>query len=225
QRLQPLWEHRTASKIDCGPLIVGDRLFIGEENGKLKCLSLSKGGNALWSVDTEERLYGPIIASSGQDEFLLASSLEGSLFAVSPTDGKEKWRQNLGDRIVGLPLFTESAVAVASGTGSIKLLDKQTGKILYERRQTSGLQCLVPAGKGNSRLAVSDIDGNLLFLSAENLKPIRSLKFQAPLSSLASALAVPLSLAGEEDSAGELEHLVIAADRAGVIYLMDAEGF
>jgi len=217
---KPVWTHQTATSINGGPLATGDRLVLGEENCDLRCLSLTEKGRVLWCTPTGQRLHGPLKRVGGPRGLLLASSLEGTLFAVSIDSGRMAWRVDLEDRVVGQPVRVGNSVAVASGSGGIWLIDRERGSVLQRRKHPVALKHFVAVQEGTGRhLASSDFAGTFSFLSGEDLSTVREAKMPL-MSCLLASTYRPVNFPGEDDLVTEPEPVVIAADRSGVIYFM-----
>lgn len=211
-----LWGHQTQTPLDCGPLILSDRLAVGEEDGDLQCLALGKERRLLWTVPTGERLYGPLKLVPGDPGLILASSLEGSLFAASTADGRIAWRADLGDRIVGDPVILDRGIAVASGSGGVRLLNRKTGAVLEQRKHPVALKHFVAAAEC---LVCCDIEGTTWFLASDDLRAIRELKMSV-FSYLVPSSRAPAGLGDAEEMSGEHEPVILAADASGVIYFI-----
>ena len=215
-----LWTHQTETPLDCGPLVPGDRLVAGEEDGDLHCFSLAKEKRLLWTVPTGERLYGPLEHVPGDPGLILASSLEGRLFAASTADGRVVWRADLDDRIVGEPVIFDLGIAVASGSGGVRLLDRKTGAVLKQREHPVALKHFVATAEC---LVCCDIEGTTWFLSSDDLRVIRELKMPA-FTHLAPSSRAPADLGDTEEMSGEHEPVILAADASGVIYFISIPG-
>jgi hypothetical protein len=216
-----LWTQRAATRFDCGPLIAGDKVVAGEENGVLHAFALQRSKQALWSVPLEQRLFGPLWHLPGSPDLIMAASLGGKLSAVSAADGRILWRAELEDRMTGEPVAVAGAVAVAAGAGGVMLLDRATGSLKGRWKPELPLKHFVSAGASAPRLACSDLAGNISFLSGLDLHPFRSMRIDGLACLVGMTNALPATPEGA--SFGLSPELVVAADRAGVIYFMPAE--
>ena len=213
----PLWTHRAATRITCGPLIAGDRLVIGEESGALHALSLAGEEEVLWSATVGGRLYGAPTRAGGPRDALLVASREGSLAAVSASDGTVLWRVELGDRIVGKPAVIGGMVAVASGLGGVLLLDRETGAVRERRTFPHALRHFVAFEAEDRCLACADVSGRVTFLSGRDLAVVRTLSLGGPLVDLVAVQGAPLTRLSGDDMRVYSDHLVLACDGSGVL--------
>lgn len=220
---KPRWTYSAGSPLTCGPLLVGDRAVVGGENGDLQCFRLDRRCEMLWTSPLAERLYGPLTHIAGPHEVVLAASQEGTLFAVSVADGRRLWRADLGDRIVGAPVWLDGGIAVASGTGGVKVLDHNTGAVLKQRTHPVALKHFVAAGQTTQCLVASDVEGTTWFLSGPDLRVRRKLKMPV-LSCLMAASRLPAGLGDAEEMVAEREPVVLGADGSGVLYFMSVPG-
>jgi outer membrane protein assembly factor BamB len=101
------WESNVGSGaiVNTTPAVGGDRVFVGAENGGVYALSRT-GGSQLWN----RTFSSPVRAAlthTGQN--VLTVTVDGTLVALDPTSGAERWRQSRD-------VSTASSPAVADDT-------------------------------------------------------------------------------------------------------------
>jgi outer membrane protein assembly factor BamB len=101
------WESNvgTGAIVNTTPAVGGDRVFVGAENGGMYALH-QENGSQLWN----RQFSSPVRATptyTGQS--VLTVTTEGTLIAIDPTSGEERWRQSRD-------VSTASSPAVANNT-------------------------------------------------------------------------------------------------------------
>ena len=92
-----LWSYQTGDNVASRPLIVGDVIVFGSEDGNVYGLDVTTGG-LMWSTPTG----GPIVSSAAlAGEVLVIGSDDGMAHALDPATGQEQWTFQAGDAIEG----------------------------------------------------------------------------------------------------------------------------
>ncbi|MCB9791821.1 MAG: PQQ-binding-like beta-propeller repeat protein [Alphaproteobacteria bacterium] len=110
-------------RVDAGsasqPLLVGDTLYHGGTDGKLRAVH-RVNGDVLWTWDSETTgaLSRPQLTETG----LLVSSSDGSLYLVDPETGEQTWTYDPGyllDGITAAPVVVGRQVLVVTNAGRL----------------------------------------------------------------------------------------------------------
>ena len=59
------WEFVTKRRVDSSPVIAGERVYVGSDDGRLYCLDL-KTGNKIWEYETGGRLSASPSVAAGK---------------------------------------------------------------------------------------------------------------------------------------------------------------
>jgi len=110
-----------------GPIIVGNRLITSSSDGVVTAHD-PKVGKQLWKYQTTGRLLGPVSAGDGR---LFVGSDDGSLFAISESDGTELYRVNLRSPIVSAAAIAEY-IYVADIKGHLNALSPVDGTVAWQ---------------------------------------------------------------------------------------------
>lgn len=165
---QRIWRRRVSGTIAAGPLLVGDRIFVGTQavpDGRVVALRL-KTGDLLWSVRTGG-ISAPLALN---DSLLIAATDRGTVFALDQATGERRWERNLGRGVRATPVVTASGIAVATLADSIFLLDPGTG-LIKARQATQGTIVGSPATDGH-RLFAGSTAGHLLAINLPDLSVV-----------------------------------------------------
>ncbi len=91
------WSIKIGRSVFATPVISGDKVFIGNEEGRFVCLSLTEG-NILWEFNTDDIIEGT--ACVAKDSVLFGSG-DGHLYSLNTSDGKLKWKYETEGEILG----------------------------------------------------------------------------------------------------------------------------
>jgi outer membrane protein assembly factor BamB len=129
-KLSLLWSFKTEGPVKSSAAIVGQRVFIGSDDGNVYGLNLADG-RKLWSYKTA----GPVESSPlVLDGKVYVGSSDAWLYALDADTGKLVWKYETGDKILGSPNWVKSpkgdATWIVAGSYDFKLhcLDAMTGR-------------------------------------------------------------------------------------------------
>lgn len=162
-----MWRTRLKGTIRGGPLLDGDRVYVGTEaapEGRVYALRL-KDGRVLWSTRT-----GSIEASLALDhDTLYAATETGLVLRLAATDGKVRWRRQLPGAVRAPPLPTPDGVVVATTADTVFLLDRARGAV-RRRLATAGAVLAGPALRPDGRqIYVGTTAGHVLAVALPEL--------------------------------------------------------
>jgi outer membrane protein assembly factor BamB len=109
------------------PIIVGNRLMTSSGDGIVTALD-PKSGKLIWKFQTDGRLLGPVSAG---DERLYVGSDDGTLVALSQSDGKELYRVKLRSPIVNAAAVADY-IYVAEADGQLSALHPADGSVAWK---------------------------------------------------------------------------------------------
>lgn len=206
-----VWTRDGSSRWTAGPQITTPGVVAADEAGRVICLSRDPAARELWTLDTAERLYGPLTPIGDK---LLASSQEGILLAFTVADGRLLWKAKLDDRIVGLPVAAGNAIAAASGDGGVRRFDPATGAPLQNWKPHCAITHFGASSSRGGRLVCADLSGVVTVLAAADLRVIASI---AVPGGIAAMTVAPQPRSAADAALGARDDAVILASRTGVI--------
>lgn len=127
-----IWKYRSIESTDedefaagfkAGPLILDDKLFVGDEDGFLHAVNLN-GGKQLWKFETGAEIAGGVAYWNGR---LILASYDSFLYCLS-LDGEELWTFQTRDRINCSPAIVDHFTFVAGCDSQLRVIDIQNGK-------------------------------------------------------------------------------------------------
>lgn len=152
------WRSRLGNPVVAPPVSHGGRVFVAVEKGGL--LAVDRQGKRIWSVqlpkpakpavESQESLATPPLCVFGM---VLVGSDQGWLYAYDATTGATRWKQKIGEDVLGSPNWvqapdgSDTAVLVMSrNDGVLKRLATETGKLIWASDPVS--RCDTPPAVG-----------------------------------------------------------------------------
>lgn len=161
-----LWK-RNLGASESSPLIVGNRLYIGTEQGYVYCLH-AKTGTTIWRYHVSSNVKDAIAYDAGKVFF---GSYNGNLYALGAAGGKLIWTASSAGSLVGghgtfysTPAVAYSRVYIGSTDGGVYAFDERTGRLVWVHR-TGGYVYASPAVFG-SHVLIGSYDHNFYGLNA-----------------------------------------------------------
>ena len=112
------------------PLIVGDRLFIGAEEGKpnYHCFD-RKTGKELWSMNMPSGCWS---TAAAWNDTIIVGGNNGKLYCLDQATGKEKWVYKSGAGIWSSPSVVDGKALFGSYDRYYRMVDAETGEELWK---------------------------------------------------------------------------------------------
>ena len=180
------WVYKTGGRVFSSPVISGNRLFIGSDDGYLYALNAASG-QLLWKFRTGGRVSS---SAAVYEDKVVVMSFDGSVYCLEHQSGKELWKfQTAGEKVfsapgihglpekdrdlddpwdmfLSSPVFANGIVYVGSGAGIFYALDGTTGQKKWEF-ETGGVIHSSPA-YANNTVYFGSWDSYLYALNSEN---------------------------------------------------------
>ena len=118
------------SEIVGGPLIHGDNLYIGADDGILRSYDLDFSNQQVtfnddWEYEVDGEIWStPII----HDDTLIITSLDHHVYALNKNTGELLWKAKTGGAVAATPVIKEDTVFVGSFDGVFYAFDLNTGE-------------------------------------------------------------------------------------------------
>lgn len=142
-RLEEKWRIRLDAPAVAPPVACGERIIVVVEKGGL--LAFDRQGGKAWSAflpkpakpatESSESFSTPPLCVSG---VVLAGSDQGYLHAYDAASGAVKWKQKIGDDILGSPNWipgkdggTDGVLVMSRSDGILKRLSLDDGKLVW----------------------------------------------------------------------------------------------
>jgi outer membrane protein assembly factor BamB len=151
------WHYTTRAIVRSTPLIVGDRVLVGADDGRLYALAL-KDGRYLWAfpffeqADRRPIIGGP--ALSGQAA--VCGSCDRTALGLDLATGRFLWRRRIGSPIIARTTADRDKVYVAAESGTAACLRAATGQIVWVFRAPSLIRSPILVSDGRAYVVGSD---------------------------------------------------------------------
>ncbi len=128
KKVKEKWRYSSAANVISTPAVDGDNVIVGNQDGKLICLSL-KNGKQKWSYQTGGAIFSsPAIAKN----YTVFGSCDGKVYCLDIKNGKLKWSRETAAAVLGCPLIQNDTVFIGGSDHSFLALDLRSGKTIWE---------------------------------------------------------------------------------------------
>ena len=133
---QDEWEKTIEGALVGGPVLAGNRLLIGSEDGRLYCFDAATG-DRLWTYESqgrrleqgkERRIWSTPAVANGVAYF---GAMDGYFYAVSVESGDEVWKFKTDGAVVSNPLVVGNTVIFGSFDRNMYALDASNAAVLW----------------------------------------------------------------------------------------------
>jgi outer membrane protein assembly factor BamB len=134
------WAKRLGSASESSPLVVGERVFLGSQDGTVYALS-ARSGRILWRYRAGGPVKAALAYSRGRVFF---GDYGGSVTALRARNGRVRWRAGGYGQIYATPAVAFGRIYIGSKSGSVYALSATSGRRLWSR-PTGGYVYAAPA--------------------------------------------------------------------------------
>jgi outer membrane protein assembly factor BamB len=180
---------RNLGATETSPIIVGNRVYIGDYNGTVYCLR-GLDGHTLWTFHAGGDVKGAIAYDRGRVFF---GAYDGRLYALRASDGKPVWRAEssrdwLGNhgQFYSTPSVAYARVYLGSTDGHVYSFGEQSGKLRWSYK-TGGFVYGSPA-IWEHRVFVGSYDRTFYAFDAATGKLLWKFRANGPISGSATVV-------------------------------------
>lgn len=128
------WVVQTGAGIYCSPAVEGDKVFVGDDMGRLTAYSLKKG-KQLWSFESGKRIVGTPAVSEGVVVF---GSADRNIYGLKAEDGSLLWKVAAQEPVLGAVTIDKGMAYVGASDQTFRAIDIHTGKVAWEYTGVKG---------------------------------------------------------------------------------------
>ncbi len=113
------------------PVVVGDRVYVADERGRLSAFNL-EDGRRVWRMDLDRSLSaGPAIS----DDLIVVVTRRGQVLGIDPAEKSIRWESTLTSQVLAMPLISADTVILQAADGRVFGLRADNGsrRWTYER--------------------------------------------------------------------------------------------
>jgi eukaryotic-like serine/threonine-protein kinase len=121
------WKYEAGSLIEAAPLIFGNKVIVGLNDGRL--IAADKvTGKLIWTYTTDNQISGSAnVWVSGSNAGIVVGSYDYYLHCIDPRTGKEIWKIETNNYVNGTPSIEEGKIVFGGCDGMIRVVDPLTG--------------------------------------------------------------------------------------------------
>jgi outer membrane protein assembly factor BamB len=129
------------------PALVGDRVIIGTDGGRLLCVA-ADGSKTLWTYSDFKEQAMVYASPAVEDGIVVVGARDSRVHAVGLADGKKKWTFGTRGDVDSSPVISGGKVYVASQDKKLYVLDLKTGAKLGEFQARFAIEASPAIGQG-----------------------------------------------------------------------------
>jgi len=125
-----LWKTPIGKDIDASCLIVGDRVYVGAEEGTptFHCLDRATG-KEVWTKDIPTGVWS---TAAAYEDAIIVGGNDGKLYCLDQETGDETWVFESGAGIWSSPSVVDGKVMFGSYDRYYRMVDAATGKLIWQ---------------------------------------------------------------------------------------------
>jgi eukaryotic-like serine/threonine-protein kinase len=164
------WVYHAEDGFAATPLVLGDRVFIGDLSGTFH--AVSEKGEKLWTVETAGTIHASANASATDADRIIVTNDAGKILCLNSASGETIWKAQAGDRVNGASAIANGVVYFAGCDAKLLALSLIDGK----ERFTADLGAVTggSAAVVGERIVVGTDGGRVLCMSTDDGTPIWS---------------------------------------------------
>lgn len=144
-QVKNVWQTHVDGAIYASPIVAEDRVYVGDYNGNMLCLSL-KDGKVLWSYKTGNRIFGTAAVANNT---LVFSSTDNNIYALNAKTGKLKWIFETSKPVMGGVTIDNNIAYVGGSDSCFYAINIQSGKEVWKYCDIKGYIETVPTIDGD----------------------------------------------------------------------------
>lgn len=159
------WQYDTGVAAEAPPLIYGDKIIAGFNDGILRALD-KETGKLLWQFATNNQILGSAnYWATGKRSGIIFGSYDYFLYSVDPVTGKLQWKLETLNYINGTPSVSGNNIVFGGCDGIIRIADANTG--VEKSTIEIGTYIASSPALSGSKAFVGDYDGNFYCLDLQ----------------------------------------------------------
>ncbi|MCK5847929.1 MAG: PQQ-binding-like beta-propeller repeat protein [Caldisericia bacterium] len=167
---------------NCSTISVYDGSVFSVINDSYISISSCRSGEKIASIKCSNPLSGPLVCSKNQLYFCQSDiEKKESTVSCAKVDGEILWEYSIEDYINSSIAVDEKSIYFATGNGTVRSLDRFTGKKIWAKITNSTV--LISPVIASGMVFIGCNNGELLALDLENGEKIWNAKLSFPISS------------------------------------------
>ena len=133
-KVKEQWVVQTGVGIYCSPAVDNDKVFVGDDMGRLTAYSLKKGMK-LWSFESQKRIVGTPAVSEGVVVF---GSADRFVYGLNAENGSLLWKVEAKEPVLGAVTIDKGIAYVGASDQTFRGIEIHSGKVVWEYAGVKG---------------------------------------------------------------------------------------
>ena len=133
-KVKEQWVVQTGVGIYCSPAVDNDKVFVGDDMGRLIAYSLKKGMK-LWSFESQKRIVGTPAVSEGVVVF---GSADRFVYGLNAENGSLLWKVEAKEPVLGAVTIDKGIAYVGASDQTFRAIEIHSGKVVWEYAGVKG---------------------------------------------------------------------------------------
>lgn len=133
-KVKEQWMVQTGAGIYCSPAIEKDKVFVGDDMGRLTAYTL-KNGKQLWSFASDKRIVGTPAVSEG---IVVFGSADRHIYGLSVKDGSLLWKVIAAEPVLGAVTIENGLAFIGASDHTFRAINIHTGKMVWAYTDVKG---------------------------------------------------------------------------------------
>jgi outer membrane protein assembly factor BamB/Icc-related predicted phosphoesterase len=124
---QEQWIVQTGAGIYCSPAVEKDKVFVGDDLGRLTAYAL-KNGKKLWSFQSGKRIVGTPAVSEG---IVVFGSADCKIYGLDAQNGNLLWTVEAAEPVLGAVTIENSIAYIGASDHTFRAVNIRTGEVKW----------------------------------------------------------------------------------------------
>lgn len=126
-QVQEQWIVQTGAGIYCSPAVEKDKVFVGDDLGRLTAYAL-KDGKKLWSFQSGKRIVGTPAVSEG---IVVFGSADCKIYGLDAQNGNLLWTVEAAEPVLGAVTIENSIAYIGASDHTFRAVNIRTGEVKW----------------------------------------------------------------------------------------------
>ena len=126
-QVQEQWIVQTGAGIYCSPAVEKDKVFVGDDLGRLTACAL-KNGKKLWSFQSGKRIVGTPAVSEG---IVVFGSADCKIYGLDAQNGNLLWTVEAAEPVLGAVTIENSIAYIGASDHTFRAVNIRTGEVKW----------------------------------------------------------------------------------------------
>lgn len=126
-QIQEQWIVQTGAGIYCSPAVEKDKVFVGDDLGRLTAYAL-KNGKKLWSFQSGKRIVGTPAVSEG---IVVFGSADCKIYGLDAQNGNLLWTVEAAEPVLGAVTIENGIAYIGASDHTFRAVNIRTGEVKW----------------------------------------------------------------------------------------------